>query len=117
MSPVLTLLLAAGLLPLQALAAAGDAAAGGAAWVKAYPQSDGSSARSCATCHGRDLTLPGRHATTGKAIEPLAPSVNPQRLTDAAKIEKWLYRNCRWTLGRECTASEKADFLSYIRGQ
>jgi hypothetical protein len=69
------------------------------------------------TCHGRDLTQPGRQANTGKVIEPLAPSVNPQRLTDPAKIEKWLTRNCRWTLGRECTANEKADFIAYIKTQ
>ncbi len=96
---------------------AGDAAAGAAGWIKEYTQTDGSPARSCVTCHGRDLTKPGRHAVTNKAIEPLAPSVNPQRLTDQAKVEKWLLRNCRWTLGRECTANEKADFVSYIQTQ
>jgi len=47
----------------------------------------------------------------------LAPSVDPQRLTDQAKVEKWLLRNCRWTLGRECTSDEKADFISYIETQ
>jgi Domain of unknown function (DUF1924) len=96
---------------------AGDAAAGAAAWTKEYPQADGSPARSCVTCHGRDLTKPGQHAVTNKVIEPMAPSVNPQRLTDQAKVEKWLLRNCRWTLGRECTPAEKADFISYIQTQ
>lgn len=97
--------------------AAGSADAGASAWVRAYPQADGSAARSCASCHGRDLTRPGQHAKTGKRIDAMAPSVNPQRLTDPAKIEKWLRRNCRWTLGRECTAEEKADFLAYIATQ
>jgi hypothetical protein len=96
---------------------AGNAAAGAAGWIKEYPQTDGSPARSCFTCHGRDMTKPGRHAVTNKVIEPLAPSVNPQRLADQAKVEKWLLRNCRWTLGRECTAEEKADFVSYIQTQ
>lgn len=96
---------------------AADPAAGKAGWTKEYPQADGSAARSCASCHGRDLTQPGRQANTGKVIEPLAPSVNPKRLTDSAKIEKWLRRNCRWTLGRECTATEKADFIAYIKTQ
>jgi hypothetical protein len=92
--------------------------AGGAeAWTKEYPQADGSPARSCASCHTADLTQPGRHAKTGKPIEPLAPSVNPERLTDPNKVEKWLYRNCRWTLGRECNAAEKADFIAYIERQ
>jgi mono/diheme cytochrome c family protein len=98
------------------VAAAGDAAAGAAAWTREYPQPDGS-ARSCASCHTEDLTQPGRHARTGKPIEPLAPSVNPERLTDPKEVEKWLYRNCRWTLGRECTAAEKADLLAYIERQ
>ena len=109
-------LLAAGAAWLQT-ARAGDAAAGAAAWVQEHPQPDGSPARSCATCHTDDLTRPGQHAKTGKPIEPLAPSVNPERLTDQAKVEKWLRRNCRWTLGRECTAAEKADFLAYIKTQ
>jgi len=74
-------------------------------------------ARSCTTCHHQDLKQPGRHATTGKTIEPMAPSVNPQRLTDAAKVEKWFRRNCHWTLGRTCTAQEKGDVLEYLRGQ
>jgi hypothetical protein len=96
---------------------AGDAGAGAAAWVQEHPQADGAPARSCASCHTADLTRPGRHVRTGKPIEPLAPSVNPQRLRDQAKVEKWLRRNCRWTLGRECTVAEKADFLAYIRTQ
>lgn len=95
---------------------AADAATGAAGWVKEYPQADGS-VRSCVTCHGRDLTQPGRQASTGKVIEPLAPSVNPQRLTDQAKIDKWLLRNCNWTLGRKCTDEEKADFIAYIKTQ
>jgi hypothetical protein len=98
-------------------AAAGSAAAGAAAWIEQHAQPAGGAARSCASCHGKDLTQPGQHAKTGKSIEPLAPSVNPKRLTDQAKVEKWLRRNCNWTLGRECTAAEKADFLAYIAAQ
>lgn len=96
---------------------AGDAAAGAAAWVEQHPPGDGGAARSCASCHGKDLTQPGRHAKTGKPIEPLAPSVRPTRLTDQAKVAKWLRRNCNWTLGRACTAAEQADFLAYIATQ
>jgi hypothetical protein len=47
----------------------------------------------------------------------MAPSVNAARLTDQAKIVKWLHRNCKWTLGRECTPQEKGDFLTYIRSR
>ena len=71
--------------------------------------------RACATCHGSDLTGVGTHARTRKTIEPLAPSVNPLRLTRRSEIDKWLLRNCKWTFGRECTAQEKGDLLTFIQ--
>lgn len=70
---------------------------------------------SCTTCHTADPRQPGRHTVTGKAIEPMAPAVNPARLTDAAKVEKWFRRNCRDVLDRECTALEKGDVITYLR--
>lgn len=100
-----------------ALAAAGDAAAGKRDWTAEHSPPGADQPRSCATCHRADLTQTGKHATTGKAIEPMAVSVNPKRLTDPAKVEKWFGRNCRWTLGRDCTSQEKANFLSYIKSQ
>ena len=69
---------------------------------------------SCATCHGNPPDGPGRHATTGKTIAPLAPSANPERFTSEAKVEKWFRRNCNDVLGRACTAAEKADVLAYL---
>lgn len=59
-------------------------------------------------------TTPGRHASTGKTIAPLAPAANPERFTDTAKVEKWFRRNCKDVLSRECTATEKADVLAYL---
>jgi hypothetical protein len=47
-------------------------------------------------------------------IEAMAPSVNPQRLTDAAKVEKWFGRNCKDVLERNCTAQEKGDYIQYL---
>jgi hypothetical protein len=47
----------------------------------------------------------------------MAKSVNPQRLTDPGKAEKWFGRNCRWTLGRDCTPQEKGDFVALIRSR
>ena len=47
----------------------------------------------------------------------MAPSVNPKRLTDRSKIEKWFKRNCKWTLGRECTPQEKGDILTFLLAQ
>lgn len=69
---------------------------------------------SCASCHGAAPTQPGRHAATGKAVGPLAPAFNPARFTDPAKVEKWFRRNCNDVMGRECTAGEKADVLSWL---
>jgi hypothetical protein len=94
-----------------------DAAAGARAWTEEHNPADGSAPRSCATCHTADLTKTGKHATTGKAIEPMAVSVNPERLTDPAKVEKWFGRNCRWTLGRDCTPEEKGNFLAFIKSK
>ena len=69
---------------------------------------------SCASCHGESPTRSGRHASTGKVLEPLAPAFNPKRLTDAARVDKWFRRNCKDVLGRECTAAEKADVLAWL---
>jgi hypothetical protein len=69
---------------------------------------------SCSTCHTAKPTVDGKHASTGKVIGPMAPAFNPQRFTDAAKTEKWFRRNCNDVVGRECTAGEKADLLSWL---
>jgi mono/diheme cytochrome c family protein len=69
---------------------------------------------SCASCHQESPVAPGRHASTGKAIDALAPGFNPRRFTDPAKAEKWFRRNCKDVLSRECTAAEKADVLSWL---
>lgn len=69
---------------------------------------------SCSTCHGAAPVQPGRHASTGKPIAPLAPAASAERFTDAAKAEKWFRLNCNDVLGRECTAGEKADVLGWL---
>ena len=94
-----------------------SAAAGERGWTAKHQPDGAAEQRSCATCHGTDLTKSGKHATTGKPIEPLAVSANRERLTDPAKVEKWFGRNCRWTLGRDCTPQEKGDFVRYIQSR
>lgn len=69
---------------------------------------------SCASCHGEDPRAIGRHATTGKRIQPLAPSVNTARFTRPEKVEKWFARNCNDVLERPCTAQEKGDVLAWL---
>jgi len=91
-----------------------DAQTGAVNWRREIVPGSAGQPRSCASCHGDTLASEGRHARTRKRIAPLSPSVNPERLTDAVKIEKWLLRNCKWTWGRECTAQEKGDFLLFI---
>lgn len=68
----------------------------------------------CASCHTATPTGGGKHASTGKAISPMAPAANPERFTDAAKAEKWFRRNCNDVVGRECTPAEKADVLAWL---
>jgi hypothetical protein len=108
-------LLAAVAAPLAAAAGPGpgSAAAGRELWNRERPVADGS--RSCAVCHTDDPRRPGRHVTTAKPIEPMSPAVNPARLGDPAKVEKWFRRNCRWTLGRACTEQEKADVIAFLK--
>ncbi len=69
---------------------------------------------SCASCHGNPATAPGKHASTGKAIDPLAPAFNPMRFTDTAKVDKWFRRNCKDVLQRDCSAGEKADVMAWL---
>ena len=59
-------------------------------------------------------TVTGKHASTGKAIQPLAPAVNAERFSNPTKVEKWFRRNCNDVVGRECTAAEKADVLAWL---
>jgi hypothetical protein len=90
---------------------AGSSAQRGEAFFKATHGSDWS----CASCHTQNPAAAGKHAKTGKRIEPLAPSANAQRFTDARAVDKWFRRNCNDVLGRECTAQEKGDVLQYLR--
>ena len=70
----------------------------------------------CTTCHGKNTRSAGR-TLAGKPIDPVAVSAAPGRYTDPAKVEKWFTRNCNEVLGRECTAQEKGDWLTYMVGQ
>lgn len=73
--------------------------------------------RSCTSCHGDDPTKIGKHIKTGKIIQPMALSVNGKRFQNQKKVDKWFLRNCKWTFGRECSAQEKADILSWLSKQ
>ena len=94
-----------------------DASKGKTLWTTTFTNNESSQVRSCATCHTENLKAMGKHAKTRKSIDALAPSVNPERLTDVKTINKWLLRNCKWTMGRECTPEEKGHFLKFISAQ
>ena len=72
---------------------------------------------SCASCHGAVPTKEGKDAVTDKTIPAFAPSSNPTRFTDATKVEYNFRLNCRDFVGRDCTAAEKADLLSWLLTQ
>jgi len=93
------------------------AARGKSMWTQSFIQKSSGRQVSCASCHTTNLKQVGSHIRTGKVIGPMAASVNAERFNDPAKIEKWFLRNCKWTLGRECSAQEKGDFLSYFHSE
>lgn len=68
---------------------------------------------SCMTCHTSNPKNSGL-TRANKIIEPMAPSVNAERFTDRAKIEKWFKRNCNDVYERPCTNLEKGDFIKYM---
>ncbi len=92
-----------------------DATRGKALWDKNFTDAKTGKTRNCSTCHGSDLNQAGKHVRTNKLIKAMAPSANPERYTKVKKIKKWFLRNCKWTLGRECTAQEKGDVLAYLK--
>ena len=69
---------------------------------------------SCVTCHTKDLSQKGENVHTGKVIEPLSPTANPERFTRVKEVKKWLRRNFRDVYNRVGTVREKGDVITYI---
>jgi cytochrome c peroxidase len=69
---------------------------------------------SCSSCHGAEPVKNGRDQVTEKVIRPLAPAANPQRFTDKTKVDTWFRLNCTDVVGRDCSAAEKADVISWL---
>lgn len=72
---------------------------------------------SCESCHNKDITKEGKNIFTNKALEPLSPKVNSQRLSSVKEVKKWLRRNYKDVYVREGTAIEKGDVLYYINSK
>lgn len=94
----------------EAAGVQGFSAARGESFFKAKHGNDWS----CASCHTDNPAAPGKHAKTGKIIDPLAPSANAERFTNPKKVAKWFKRNCNDVLDRVCTPQEKGDVLAYL---
>ena len=71
----------------------------------------------CTACHTEDPTAMGRNAKTGRPIEPVAVSVKPDRFTDPDEVSKQFRRDCKKVMGRECTAKEKGDYITFMAQQ
>ncbi len=93
-----------------------NAKSGQRLWNREFVPTGSAKPRSCATCHTANPRAGGRHVRTGKNIKALAPTANPKRFTTVSKVRKWFKRNCKWTLGRECSATEKGNILLYLTG-
>ena len=69
---------------------------------------------SCAACHGAVPVKNGKDLVSEKLIPPLAPAAHPARFTDRSKVDYRFRINCKDVVGRECSAGEKADLLSWL---
>jgi hypothetical protein len=68
----------------------------------------------CSGCHTEDPRKEGKHIQHKSAIKPLAPSVNPERFTDADKVEANFTAHCMDLHERDCRAFEKGNFIAYL---
>ena len=91
-----------------------SAGAGKALYFEPFASDEEPLERSCSSCHGSDPAGPGRHVRTGKTIDPIALTATPDRFQNARKIRKNFTRNCKWVMGRECSAREMGDFLAFV---
>src|SRR5690606_11423214 len=72
-----------------------SARAGEALWNREFIDAKNGVKRSRTKCDTAGWKPRGDHARTGKAIGPMAPTVNPKRLTEVKQIKKWFVRNCK----------------------
>ncbi len=68
----------------------------------------------CASCHTANPADNGKHIVTGKAIRPLSPAVNEKRFSDFENVEKKFSKHCKDIIGSDCTAAEKASYITYL---
>jgi hypothetical protein len=68
----------------------------------------------CRACHVVFSRQPEGQRPTRRELRALAPSANPERFTNEWRTEYWFGYNCKLLLGRECTAQEKGDLITWL---
>ena len=68
----------------------------------------------CSLCHTDDPRKIGKHSDTKKPVQPLAPSANPKRFTDAKKVEKNFVEHCHDLFDRDCYGYEKGNYIAFM---
>jgi hypothetical protein len=68
----------------------------------------------CASCHTANPADNGKNIVTGKVIKPLSPVINTKRFSDFDKVEAKFSQHCFDILGIDCTAAQKANYISYV---
>ncbi len=68
----------------------------------------------CATCHTDNPVNMGKHNETGKAIQPMAPSANPKRFANVQESAKGFTKHCKQVYGKDCSAKDKGNFITYM---
>jgi hypothetical protein len=69
----------------------------------------------CRACHViNDEEHPEPKRAKLRYIEPFAPHANPERLSDAERVEEFFKLNCSMVLKRECTPQEKGDLIAWL---
>ncbi len=69
---------------------------------------------SCAACHTDNPAANGKHMVSGKKLPPMAPSVNSKRFKDIGKSNKGFSDHCRDLYGKDCSAADKSNFITYV---
>ena len=68
----------------------------------------------CSSCHKENPADNGKHTVTRKVIQPLSPAVNAKRFADFEKVEAKFTQHCTEIVGSDCTAAEKANYITYV---
>lgn len=68
----------------------------------------------CASCHTINPADSGKNIITSKKIPPLSPAIYSKRFSNLDKVEDQFTQHCNDILGNDCTAEQKADFITYL---